>query len=237
MIVLLLTLMLPAIRTDTQAPNIAAQDAMSAARSLLFGIEAATPPLVETRGTGRTNVCATSEAAKALYPGTGINAVTRDNPFMPYPELNGGICSVYYHATPVEVGDRLNLVYGTCTIGIRNEQRRQVIDIAPRSGVIVTRFVLSECFYRVALYIEGYRGALAASTERMFVSTARGFWAGQVQFVGPVATTIPTWLSQLCPDLKTMYYQNDFAERAARLCIPRNSSGNPSRYEADSTGR
>ncbi|TVV76459.1 hypothetical protein [Sphingomonas solaris] len=95
-----------------------------------------------------------------------------------------------------------------------------MIDIAPRSASGGDRFVLSECFYRVALYLEGYRGALQLPTHRLFTSTRQGFWAGQVQFVGPMATMTPARLSILCPDLKALYYRDDFAEQAMRRCVP-----------------
>ena len=95
-----------------------------------------------------------------------------------------------------------------------------MIDIAPRSAGGRDRFALSECFYRVAMYIEGYLGALEVPSERLFASTQRGYWAGQVQFVGPIATLIPARLSMRCPDLKAMYYRDDFAFEATRRCLP-----------------
>lgn len=194
--------------------------ALADARHLLMGTAPATPSLGIPRGPGRANLCATSEAARRLYPGTGVAAVTRDNPFMPYPEVNGGVCSVYSHASPIERAATFRAPFANCTVSFRNEEGRQVVDVAPRSAGVLDRFALSECFFRLALYIEGYRGALQPSGERLFASTQRGYWAGQVHFVGPIATLIPTRLSMRCPDLKAMYYRDDFAVEATRRCMP-----------------
>lgn len=193
--------------------------ALADARELIFGTPENGPGPAQAGGPGKANVCATSDAAKRLYPGVGISAVTRSNPFMPYPEVNGGGCAIYTHAEPTMGATVGKTDYQACSVTFRTEQGRQVIDIAPRSPPGGDRFVLSECFYRLALHLEGYRGALRIAREKLFVSTNGGFWIGQVQFVGPIATMVPLRLSILCPDLERIYYRADFTERVRR-CLP-----------------
>ncbi|MEH3106374.1 MAG: hypothetical protein PGN09_03565 [Sphingomonas fennica] len=216
----MLDLLAVAAAITVAPPSSAAAAEMAAARDLLHGGGAAGPTLTIPRGRGAANLCFASAAAKALYPGAGVEAVTRDNPFMPYPEANGGPCAIRVFATPIAAPAPAKAAYRSCTIGFRTEGGRQVIDIAPNAGVPVTRFVLGECFYRMALALEGYRGALDMPTERLFVSTDRGFWAGQARFVGPIASFLPIRLTRLCPTLPAAYYRADFADWAARSCIP-----------------
>lgn len=139
----------------TPPPSAAAVE-MAAARDLLHGPSAGGPPLTIPRGRGAANHCFATAAARALYPGAGVQAVTRDNPFMPYPAMNGGGCSVHVAATPIAAPAPF-MAFRSCTIGFRTDGGRQVIDIAPNAGMPVTRFVLGECFYRLALALEGYR--------------------------------------------------------------------------------
>ena len=216
----LVTIATMALTSAATPPPPPLPDALVDAGLLLMGRTPATPSLSIPRGPGKANLCATSEAARRLYPGTGIATVTRDVPFMPYPEVNGGACAVYTHASPVQRTATFRASFATCTVSMRAENERQVVDVAPRSAGRQDTFVLSECLYRLALYIEGYRGALQVPTNRVFASTGGGYWAGQQQFVGPVATLIPTRLSMRCPDLKAMYYRDDFALDAARRCMP-----------------
>jgi hypothetical protein len=210
-----------ALQSAAVVPTSTAAIEIAKAKVLLLGTAPAGPVLTIPRGTGKANLCATSVAADGLYPGTGIQTVTRDIPFMPFPEVNGGPCSIYSYAEPIPKNTPLyEMVFESCSVSFRSEHGRQVIDIAPRKKAHANRFILSECFYRVALYIEGYRGALQMTTDQLFDSTARGFWVGQVQWVGPLATLTPVRLSLLCPDLKGMYYTDDFAAEAIRRCIP-----------------
>lgn len=162
-------------------------------------------------------MCAARAGTEKLFPGVGISSVTRGRPFQPYPQLNGGGCDIRYYDKPVQPSAAVRTYrYERCALHFRIDSRRPAVEIVPLAGVENDRFVLAECCYRLAMYIEGYRGALSVPTRSIFVDTSRGFFAGQTQWVGPLATTIPIWLRRECPMLEQLYFRVDFPDALRR---------------------
>ena len=160
------------------------------------------------RGRGAANVCAASDWLMGFYPGQGISSVTLDGPFMP--SQRSAICHVRIVTAPAP--GRPLFASPTCRMIAVAADRVEIV-IPPAS---MDRFAASECFYRLALVLEGYSGALTAPVFGRYPDSA--YFITKRRWVGPIVTPWPTTLSLRCRDLESGYFTADFAQRV-RNCL------------------
>lgn len=187
------------------------------------------PTLALPRGSASARVCAGPDlpAAEqigepvALYPARGVQSVTYDLPFVAAPRDGRTHCDLVLQGRPIRSADGAGarFDYESCTLLVSDSSPQRLI-IAPRSGVATgqDRFVLSECVYRLAMYVQGYKGALAESSNTMFGPRERnGVHVGK-PWIGPSTTTIPAIIALRCPHLTSLYYTSDLAAALERSC-------------------
>jgi hypothetical protein len=154
----------------------------------------------------------------SFYPARGVQATTMDVPFN-VDTQSGGRCDVELLGVPISAtegsGERFD--YSRCSVLVRTGGTGVVI--APRERATTgDDFVLSECLYRLAMYLEGYRGALAEPTETMFQErTSNPQFAG-LHYAGPSIPWLPRSLALHCPQLMQFYYKKDLSAAVQRVC-------------------
>lgn len=187
------------------------------------------PALALPRGSASARVCAGPDlpAAEqigepvALYPARGVQSVTHDLPFVAAPSNGRTHCDLILQGRPIGPGDGTGarFDYESCAL-LFSDSRPQRVVIAPVSNRASgqDRFVLSECVYRLAMYVQGYKGALAEPTNAMFGPRDRSAIHVGKPWVGPSTTAIPSVIAMRCPQVASLYYGNDLAAALERSC-------------------
>lgn len=189
----------------------------------------AEPAITLPRGSASARVCAGPDlpAAEqigepvALYPARGVLSVTLDLPFVAAPRDGRTHCDLVIQGRPISPGDGTGarFDYASCALLITDGSPQRVI-IAPLSNRATgeDRFVLSECVYRLAMYVQGYKGALAEPSNAIFLPRERSASHVGKPWVGPSATGIPAGIALRCPHLVSLYYGSDLAASLERSC-------------------
>lgn len=204
--------------------------AQSALERVVRGTGTSEPSLEMPRERALARVCAGPDLPAgeafgepvALYRARGVQSVTHDLPFVAAPRDGRTHCDLVLQGRPIRPADGMGvrLDYEHCALLVSESRPQQVI-IAPRSGVATgkDRFVLAECVYRLAMYVQGYRGALAEPSATMFVTRdSQAVHMIGKPYVGPRSTGIPSMISWRCPDLPSLYYGSDLSAALERSC-------------------
>lgn len=188
------------------------------------------PVLTIARGNGAAKVCAGRGLPAPdpvvlgepvpLYPARGVFAVTHSMPFSTTPEQAGNRCDLTLQGEPLIAADGAGekLAYARCSILFRASQGDVLIapNETPRNWE--DRYLLAECVYRLVMYVEGYRGALAEPADTLFANASESFLLAGRPYIGPSAPTLPRHLSLRCPQLEQLYYRDNLAETLQTQC-------------------
>lgn len=177
------------------------------------------------RGRGAAKVCATPDVLMALYPGRGVYAVTRDNPFARMRDPSD-VCSVRITWQPSNGRDIF--AAPTCRIRIGASG---VVEIVVPEGLHVSElnvsqfegsdeeFLASECFYRLALVLEGYTGGLTTNAFGPHPNSA--YFVGRREHIGPVVAPLIQEITYRCPDVLGHYYRPSLESVVIGDCLAR----------------
>lgn len=104
------------------------------------------------------------------------------------------------------------LHYIRCSTLFRASQGDGLIAPNQRPSDWEDRFLLSECSYRLAIYVEVYRGALAEPAETLLVSAPKSALLVGRPSAGPSALILPRYRSLRCPQPEQLYYCDNLTE-------------------------
>lgn len=192
------------------------------------GTGSSEPRLSIPRGTYAARVCAGSHLPPreaigepvSLFPARGVVSVTGDLPFVALPPSGRRQCDLVLQGRPLAStdGTGARFDYATCSVLVTDGAPQRIV-IAPRRGRAPANdhFVLAECVYRIAMYVEGYRGALAEPTATMFYDRTNSVHATR-PWVGPKTTGVYWAIALRCGDLRTVYYNGDLSSSLGRTC-------------------
>lgn len=156
----------------------------------------------------------------ALYPARGVQSVTYDLPFVAAPASGRTECDLILQGRPLRTanGQGARFRYVSCDVLITHGASQRIV-VAPAAGRAngKDRFALSECVYRVTMYVQGFKGALAEPTETLFQPRGNSIHVGK-PWVGPRTTLVPWTIALRCPQLAKLYYGDDLARALKRSC-------------------
>jgi hypothetical protein len=175
----------------------------------LFGKDSNLTALRVPAGEGAANVCVAGPDLWSFYPGAGIKAVTGSVPFLPTSEPSGS-CHVRITSRPEKGRDLF--VSSSCKVRALADGTADIV-VAPAEK---DRFAATECFYRLALVLEGYTGGFTAPVFGEYPDSF--YFAGKRSYVGPLVTTRVQYLIRKCTDLVGKYYSRDMREFARSKC-------------------
>ena len=76
---------------------------------------------------------------------------------------------------------------------------------------------LGECFYRLAMHLEGYPGALTTSSFGEHRDSA--YFIGKRDYVGSIVSPDIQHLIRRCPNVISSYYQEQFPSVETSQCV------------------
>jgi hypothetical protein len=185
------------------------------------------PALNIPRGEGRAKICAGRGLPRSsefvlgepvpLYPARAVYSATLSLPFSAMVDRTSRKCDVTLLGEPLASydGDGEHLSYERCSMLVREDD----VLVAPNTiwdGK--DRFILADCVHRLAMYLQGYRGALSEPTDAMFrPSSSHALLVGR-PYMGPRAPWLPTTLRLRCPQLVELYFGDDLAASLLSTC-------------------
>lgn len=208
------------------SPCAAGSLAGNAETRVLQGTGIAQPELGIPRGNAAATVCAGRGLPPAsdfepapLYPARGVQAVTLSQPFVAPRLLPGRPCDLTLLGKPLsetdEPGPQFN--YTNCSIRFTNSGSRLLIAPKQVPQDWSDRFILAECIYRLAMYVEGYRGALAEPAPGLLQPRGESLLVGR-SYVGSSVPWLPKSLSLRCPRILDHYYTDHLGDALEREC-------------------
>lgn len=170
------------------------------------------------RGSGEAKVCASPQSLMVLYPGRGIYAVTGEVPFAPT-RAASEVCDVRITTQPSSGHD---IFLGpTCRIRLASRDAVEIIvDSALEASLAVgsgDEFAASECFYRLALVLEGYKGGLIAPVFGSYPDSA--YFITKRDYVGPIVSPIIMTLRWRCRNIVRHYYSEQLESYVIDECL------------------
>jgi len=165
------------------------------------------------RGPGAAGLCAEDPKLMDLYPGPGIQAVTQSVPFSP--TRGKARCDVTIRFGDQQSNSYLKQwKYRHCGLGVTHTGAAEIYPIA--SASYEERFPLSECFYRLAMRLEGYQAALSSNAFDEYPNSA--FFVGKRDYVGQTVTNAAAIIAFKCPNALSKYYTDELAAYVAHSC-------------------
>ena len=157
------------------------------------------------------------ENAVSLYPARAVYSATLSLPFSAMVDQTSRKCDVTLLGEPLAPsdGDGEHLKYERCSMLVREDD----VLVAPSTTWDGRdRFILADCIHRLAMYLQGYRGALSEPTDAIFVpSSSHALLVGR-PYMGPRAPWLPTTLRRRCPQLEELYFGDVLASSLLSIC-------------------
>lgn len=175
----------------------------------LFNADAHVQTIRIPIGLGAAKVCGTPDTMLTLYAGRGVQAVTGSTPFAPV-NSPSDICHVRITSV-AETGHDL-FVSSSCAVRALSDGKVDIV-VAPNAK---DEFTAAECFYRLALVLEGYSGGLSAPIFGKYPDSF--YFAGKRNYVGPVVAPIIQDLIRKCDGVVNRYYGNDLRDFVQTKC-------------------
>ncbi len=160
-------------------------------------------------GLGAAKVCATSNAMLTFYTGRGVQAVTGSTPFAPVSGPSD-ICHVRITSTAGRGRDLF--ASSSCRVQVLSDGKVDIV-IAPGTK---NEFAAAECFYRLALVLEGYSGGLTAPVFGEYPNSF--YFAGKRNYVGPIVAPVIQDLIRKCDGVVNRYYSHDLRDFVHTKC-------------------
>lgn len=205
-------------RAEQKAKQTTASYSLAAEVDSLFASDPNIKKLAIPRGEGAAKVCATPEALMALYPGRGVVAVTGAGPFAPLGAPND-VCSVKITQRPSPGHN----VFVAPTCSVRAVSGNKVEIVVPETFELPqlewpnNDFTASECFYRLALVLEGYTGGFTTPVFGTFPDSA--YFIGRRRYVGPIVAPVVRTLWWRCPEILNHYYKPSLKQDVTKECL------------------
>lgn len=205
------------ILSGCQSVGIAAQANTSNFERALTDLLASRPlpsQISIPQGVGKAIVCVKDKTLEELFPGAGIQSVTGFSPFLVVEQGSNDRCNIHIaklkskNLTSVQILKR----YSQCGISSSSQNQLTIFPTEERFD----RFSLAECFYRIALYLEGFSGAIDANVFNLNSKSA--YFAGKRHYVGYLSTDIPQALYHTCPESKKLVFKRIDFQQLYALC-------------------
>jgi hypothetical protein len=192
--------------TAREAPSLLESDPEIAS---LFKADPATELVRIPAGLAAAGVCASPQALQSLYAGRGVQAITWSVPFSPVRKPND-VCHVRITSSPQAGRDLFKS--RSCSVRVVNDGK---IDILVAPGT-TEEFAAAECFYRLALVLEGFPGGFKAP---IFGTYSNSFYfIGKRNFVGPIVSPAVAHLLRDCAGIVDHYYTRTVAAFVRTRC-------------------
>ncbi|HEX8389714.1 MAG TPA: hypothetical protein VF636_11895 [Sphingomonas sp.] len=151
----------------------------------------------------------------ALYPGRGVMAVTGAVPFSP--SDHDAICHIEI-STERPAGNILFQAAGCEIRSIHDTRLRMFVppDNVERASESEREFLAAECFYRLALVLEGFSNGFRAPAFGRFPDNA--YFIGKRSYVGENVTPLVRHLLMRCPNATDHYHKKTLERYVLRSC-------------------
>lgn len=199
----------PSSRAAPQPEQGEVGDAMEQASAALFKADPNIHLIRVPTGPGAARVCADSDALRPLYAGRGIQAITGSVPFSPASAPSNN-CHVRITSTPNAGRDLFKS--RSCTVRVLADGKVDIL-VAPST---IDEFAAAECFYRLALVLEGFAGGFTAPVFGEFPNSV--YFAGKRSYVGPIVAPAVQKLVRTCRGIVNHYYSSGLNAFARAEC-------------------
>ena len=174
----------------------------------LFAADQSLAWLAEDAGPLTIGVCYDPPIDRFEFPGPAIPSVTGGAPLEFLETSDDPKCDVVVDGSSVsELGNYTPVVEDpTCRIAYRSDDEVSLVRITATTSQDTPEL---SCLLRVALYAEGYSGALRADYGDLFIPVSKSsVFISRANITGPIVTEIPTEIARKCPGIENNYYDS-----------------------------